>query len=169
SLAAWSREKSPRTIRAAVASSAPLLAKVDFSEFGKQVEAIITRADSKCASDIRSLFRSIKEKMRSVEGRQEIVRIFRLDDSLSREKVSEKDVQNFFFVVRNYISYIVMHSSINAVSHLRLPSKFPTQYLVFFGRVLLFHISIEVCRRSGTAWTQQRDNLWAPCNGFEHP
>ncbi|VDM48499.1 unnamed protein product [Toxocara canis] len=117
SLAAWSREKSPRKIRAAVASSAPLLAKVDFSEFGRQVEAIVTKTDIRCAHNIKSIFRQLTEKMKTQAGRHEIVEIFRLDDSLIRPKVSVKDIQNFFFVVRNYINFIIMHSAINARMH----------------------------------------------------
>ncbi|VDK19830.1 unnamed protein product [Anisakis simplex] len=117
SLAAWSREKSPRRIRAAVASSAPLLAKVDFNEFDKQVETILTKSDPDCVSNIRSIFRLLVEKMKTLKGRREIVRVFRLDDSLLRPGMSEKDVQNFFFVVRNYINFIIMHSAINARIH----------------------------------------------------
>lgn len=40
---------------------------------------------------------------------------FRLDDSLIRPTVSQKDIANFFLVISNYISFIVMHSGINVV------------------------------------------------------
>uniref|UniRef100_A0A183D9V9 E3 ubiquitin-protein ligase n=1 Tax=Gongylonema pulchrum TaxID=637853 RepID=A0A183D9V9_9BILA len=40
-----------------------------------------------------------------------------LDDSLLRPTVSHKDIANFFLVISNYISFIVMHSGINVKGH----------------------------------------------------
>uniref|UniRef100_A0A915PR95 Uncharacterized protein n=1 Tax=Setaria digitata TaxID=48799 RepID=A0A915PR95_9BILA len=92
-LAAWAREKHSRTIRAAVASSAPLQAKLNFK--GKKMREMST----------------------TLPGRRELVRIFKLDDSLIRPTVSQKDIANFFLVISNYISFIVMHSGINVKGH----------------------------------------------------
>ncbi|VBB28270.1 unnamed protein product, partial [Acanthocheilonema viteae] len=129
-LAAWAREKHPRTIRAAVASSAPLQAKLNFKgknfnhilfhfsiKFEKEVEKIIGKRNSKCVTVIRKLFQKMRQMSTTLEGRRELVKIFRLDDSLIRPTVSPNDIANFFFVISNYISFIVMHSGINVKNH----------------------------------------------------
>uniref|UniRef100_A0A1I7VMQ1 Serine protease K12H4.7 n=1 Tax=Loa loa TaxID=7209 RepID=A0A1I7VMQ1_LOALO len=164
-LAAWAREKHPRSIRAAVASSAPLQAKLNFkgkkflsqlfpfsikkiftisaaliwtvqqytsnlrfplavvtnqleiADFERQIEKIIEKKDTKCVAVIRKLFQKMRQMSTTHEGRRKLVKIFRLDDSLIRPAVSDKDVANFFLVISNYISFIVMHSGINVKDH----------------------------------------------------
>uniref|UniRef100_A0A1I8ESX8 Serine carboxypeptidase S28 family protein n=1 Tax=Wuchereria bancrofti TaxID=6293 RepID=A0A1I8ESX8_WUCBA len=116
-LAAWSRQKHPRSIRAAVASSAPLQAKLNFKEFEKQIEKIIGKKSSKCVAVIKELFQKMRQMSTTLEGRRKLVKIFRLDDSLIRPTVSEKDIANFFLVISNYLSFIVMHSGINVKDH----------------------------------------------------
>uniref|UniRef100_A0A0R3RVF7 Serine protease K12H4.7 n=1 Tax=Elaeophora elaphi TaxID=1147741 RepID=A0A0R3RVF7_9BILA len=116
-LAAWAREKHPQNIRAAVASSAPLQAKLNFKEFERQIEKIIWKKDSKCVAVIRKLFQKMRQLSTTLEGRRELVRIFRLDDSLIRPTVSPHDIANFFLVISNYIGFIVMHSGINVKNH----------------------------------------------------
>ncbi|VDN90329.1 unnamed protein product [Brugia pahangi] len=116
-LAAWAREKHSRSIRAAVASSAPLQAKLNFKEFERQIEKIIGKKGTKCVAVIRKLFQKMRQMSTTLEGRRELVKIFRLDDSLIRPTVSDKDIANFFLVISNYISFIVMHSGINVKDH----------------------------------------------------
>ncbi|VDN02619.1 unnamed protein product [Thelazia callipaeda] len=117
SLAAWIRQKYPQDIRASVASSAPLQAKLNFQEFEEQIKKIIEKKDEKCVAVIQKLFQKMREMSETNEGRKDLVRIFRLDKSLNQPSVSQKDIANFFLVITNYISFIIMHSGINVKGH----------------------------------------------------
>uniref|UniRef100_A0A8R1TQX9 Serine protease K12H4.7 n=1 Tax=Onchocerca volvulus TaxID=6282 RepID=A0A8R1TQX9_ONCVO len=116
-LAAWVRAKHPRSIEAAVASSSPLQAKLNFKEFERYIEKVIEKKNPKCVAIIRRLFQKMRQMSTTLQGRHELVKIFRLDNSLIQPTVSQKDIANFFFVISNYISFIIMHSGINVKDH----------------------------------------------------
>uniref|UniRef100_A0AC35FNE2 Uncharacterized protein n=1 Tax=Panagrolaimus sp. PS1159 TaxID=55785 RepID=A0AC35FNE2_9BILA len=78
SLSAWFREKYPQHSVGAVASSAPMLPKVDFFEYKQVVEKVIYEFNPKCGENLKAAFTDIESKLYSIEGRKIINELFKV-------------------------------------------------------------------------------------------
>ncbi|VDK17423.1 unnamed protein product [Anisakis simplex] len=75
-LAAWLREKHPELVVGAVASSAPVEAKLDFHEYLEVVQKDIRSCNVTCASAIGETFKEMSEFMWTEEGRTNLTETF---------------------------------------------------------------------------------------------
>uniref|UniRef100_A0A914CMA3 Uncharacterized protein n=1 Tax=Acrobeloides nanus TaxID=290746 RepID=A0A914CMA3_9BILA len=96
-LSAWFREKYPELVVAAVGSSGPVLAKVDFFEYLQVVQASISSYNQTCADNIQAGFEAIQQRLNTIDGRQELNNVFNICSSgqTNQSYVPVKDIQNF--------------------------------------------------------------------------
>uniref|UniRef100_A0A7E4W467 Serine protease K12H4.7 n=1 Tax=Panagrellus redivivus TaxID=6233 RepID=A0A7E4W467_PANRE len=95
SLSAWAREKYPDTIYAAVASSAPIEAVVDFSAFLEVVSDIFYNFDKICAQSIHRGFLAMQKELQTEEGQDKLNQIFDYHNRLK----SQQEQYNFFNLI----------------------------------------------------------------------
>jgi pimeloyl-ACP methyl ester carboxylesterase len=79
SLSAWFRLKYPDLVYAAVSSSAPMQAIVDFSNYMVVVNEALSKYSPECPKQIQSAIKQIKPLLRTNNGRRYIQRLFKLD------------------------------------------------------------------------------------------
>lgn len=77
-MATWARLKYPHLIQGAVASSAPVYAKIDFYEYYEIVERSLRRYDEQCALDVKAAFDSVEELLYSDGGPEKLKLYFNL-------------------------------------------------------------------------------------------
>lgn len=77
SLAAWFRLKYPHLVYAAVSSSAPMLAKLNFHEYYQVVNESLANYSSKCSKNIQTAMNRIGDLIRTIDGKTELKRIFK--------------------------------------------------------------------------------------------
>ncbi|VVC45708.1 Alpha/Beta hydrolase fold,Peptidase S28 [Cinara cedri] len=111
SLAAWLRMKYPHLIYAAVSSSGPLLAKIDFPEYFQVVENALSTYKTECISQIKNANEIIDSLLESNEGLKIIEQKFKLCDPLDIHK--QKDISNFFETLAGNFAEIVQYNKDN--------------------------------------------------------
>lgn len=80
SVASWARLKYPHLIQGALASSAPVLAKLDFNEYYEVVTESLRRYSEKCVEDIKTAFDEVEELLYVENGPQRLKQYFNLCD-----------------------------------------------------------------------------------------
>lgn len=78
SLAAWLRLKYPHLIYAAVSSSAPVLAKLNFFEYHEVATKTLSRYSPQCTQDISMAIKAMDELVESSTGRSKLEKLFKL-------------------------------------------------------------------------------------------
>lgn len=76
SLSAWFRLKYPHLVYAAVSSSAPMLAKLNFHEYYQVVNESLANYSSKCVRNIEAAIRHIDSLLRTEKGKAELATKF---------------------------------------------------------------------------------------------
>ncbi|GMS96886.1 hypothetical protein PENTCL1PPCAC_19061, partial [Pristionchus entomophagus] len=95
--AAWSRLKHPHLISGALASSAPLLAVMDFYGFMQVVDEHCKNIGGACYEQIENGIKEAQRLFQSAEGRANLAEIFKIDPPLSHyDDISDNDRQLFF-------------------------------------------------------------------------
>ena len=77
SLSAWFRLKYPHLAHAAVSSSAPLLASVDFSDYLLDVKQSIFDYSNECAENFEKSIEEIENLSKTSNGLEKIMKIFK--------------------------------------------------------------------------------------------
>ncbi|XP_025423599.1 putative serine protease K12H4.7 [Sipha flava] len=111
SLAAWLRMKYPHLLHAAVSSSGPLLAKIDFKEYFEVVENALATYKPECVSQIKLANQMINDFLQSDEKLKIIEQKFKLCKPL--DKYNKKDVSNLFETLAGNFADIVQYNKDN--------------------------------------------------------
>ena len=77
SLSAWFRLKYPHLVYAAVSSSAPMFAIIDFSDYMVVVNNSLSLYNSQCTVEIQKATLQVQQLMQSGSGRSALSKIFR--------------------------------------------------------------------------------------------
>lgn len=114
SLAAWFRLKYPHLADGAVASSAPLLAKVNFIEYLEVVDASLMTYDASkgaCNTAVSQATQNIQIMVATYGGRQQLQKMFKLCDSLDPNVA--KDIMNFYQTLVGNFEGVVQYNKDN--------------------------------------------------------
>uniref|UniRef100_A0A0B7A1H0 Serine protease K12H4.7 n=1 Tax=Arion vulgaris TaxID=1028688 RepID=A0A0B7A1H0_9EUPU len=113
SLSAWFRLKYPHLVDGAVASSAPLLAIVDFTDYLKVVDASLRTADPSgaCNAAISTATGIIQNNLTTLEGRQKIKNLFKLCDDIDPN--IKTDISNLFSTFAGNFEGVVQYNKDN--------------------------------------------------------
>ncbi|XP_001949662.1 putative serine protease K12H4.7 [Acyrthosiphon pisum] len=111
SLAAWLRMKFPHLVYAAVSSSGPLLAKIDFKEYFKVVENALATYSPDCVSQIKEANQMIDSQIKTIKGAKLIENKFKLCDPLDIN--TKNDVANLFETLAGNFADIVQYNKDN--------------------------------------------------------
>ena len=121
-LSAWARQLYPETIYAAVGSSGPVQAVVDFTGYLDVVYNALNNYDPKCAASVHTGFLKINELIKTDAGRQSLSSTFSLCNPLT----SDSNTINYFYesIIGNYMG-VVQYSQDNAgdyANYLTIPN-----------------------------------------------
>ncbi|CAD6187977.1 unnamed protein product [Caenorhabditis auriculariae] len=111
-LAAWTRVKHPELVFAAVGSSGPVQAEVDFVEYLEVVQNSITRNSSACAASVTSGFNQVAQLLQTPAGRQTLKTTFNLCQSLNINDAN--NIKYFWETVYSPYMEIVQYSGDSA-------------------------------------------------------
>ncbi|XP_068135323.1 putative serine protease K12H4.7 [Hyperolius riggenbachi] len=110
-LAAWYRLKFPHLAHAAVASSAPVQAKLNFSEYLDVVQSSLARNDSDCPNKFKVASATLIQLLNFVENYEKITSDFRLCQPL--EINTKMDRAFFLDTIAEYIMDVVQYNNDN--------------------------------------------------------
>lgn len=134
-LAAWVRAKHPDLVYAAVGSSGPVQAEVDFKEYLEVVQNSITRNSTACADSVTQGFNLVASLLKTADGRKQLKTAFHLCQDI---QLDDKSLKYFWETVYSPYMEIVQYSGdaagafatqltiSNAICKYHLNSKTPT-------------------------------------------
>lgn len=113
-LAAWFRLKYPHLVEGAVASSAPVLAQVDFQGYLEILAQSLNtfKPATACNDAISAANADIKEKLRTREGRMQITKTFNLCDPVDVSSMA--DVANLFSILAGNFKEVVQYNNMTS-------------------------------------------------------
>ncbi|XP_041359445.1 putative serine protease K12H4.7 [Gigantopelta aegis] len=111
SLSAWVRMKYPHLIDGAVATSAPLLAVLDFKDYLGVVRDSLDTTGPGCNKAISEATCSIQKQMQSSSGRKDLKKLFTLCDDIDNTKTN--DVINFYSTLAGNFEGVVQYNKDN--------------------------------------------------------
>lgn len=112
SLSAWMRQKYPNVVHAALASSAPVLAQLDYPEY---LQVVTDSVGPSCALRLRSAFATVAEMMKTGAGKFQLERDF----SACTHMQGDKDEVTFIESLTDNIAGVVQYSGdFNSVGRL---------------------------------------------------
>lgn len=106
SLAAWFRSKYPCMVDGAVASSAPVVAEMDFLQYFEVVKASLDTTGPRCAMEIKNATDTIFEWKGQPKKRKLLEKMFQLCDKINNDNIFDEAglfsnlAQNFALVVQ---------------------------------------------------------------------
>ncbi|XP_065208204.1 putative serine protease F56F10.1 isoform X2 [Planococcus citri] len=106
-LAAWLRLKYPYLVHGAVSSSAPLLAKADFSEYYQELKSILDLHNPKCSSKIAEANEQLDRLIKTEKGRRHASRLFQLYTELEN---TPEDITSLFDALAENIAQVVQNN-----------------------------------------------------------
>ncbi|GLV45696.1 uncharacterized protein CBL_02716 [Carabus blaptoides fortunei] len=109
-MAIWIREMYPELIYAAVSSSAPILAKVDFKEY---YESVQTNLGTRCSSAINKGIHDVLKYLTTPSGVRKVQRDFNTCHLLDTSNIY--DVQYFFMMIASRISTALQYGNMDVV------------------------------------------------------
>lgn len=110
SLSAWFRLKFPHLVVGAVATSAPVLARLDFKQYLEVVTASLQTTGAACTQHIGNATMKIQSMLMSDEGRQQLSEKFSLCEPLSDNK---NDISNFASITAGNFMGVVQYNKDN--------------------------------------------------------
>ncbi|XP_069178530.1 putative serine protease K12H4.7 [Procambarus clarkii] len=111
SLAAWYRLKYPHLVHGAVATSAPILAQVNFLEYLEVVRDSLATYGEVCNSEIKEAHRQLHTLLQDNTGWNSITEEFRLCTPL--DGTNELDVANLFSLLTENVEGVVQYNKDN--------------------------------------------------------
>ncbi|XP_064088841.1 putative serine protease K12H4.7 [Macrobrachium nipponense] len=111
SLAAWYRLKYPHLVHGSIASSAPIVAQIDFREYLEVVRDALATVSEACNTAIKEATRQLQLLMAHRVGWQNITKRFKLCVPLDGTK--KLDVSNLFATLAGYIEEVVQYNKDN--------------------------------------------------------
>ncbi|CAF1056141.1 unnamed protein product [Brachionus calyciflorus] len=112
SLSAWFRLKYPHLVHAAVSSSAPMLALVNFTDYLVVVNNSLYSYSPSCPSYISQAMSQIQSLIKTSDGRTTLQKLFRTCDPID----SDLDVANFYSDIIAYFQEAVQYNKDNRLS-----------------------------------------------------
>ncbi|CAH1107855.1 unnamed protein product [Psylliodes chrysocephalus] len=110
SLAAWMRLKYPHLVHGAVSSSAPLLAKLDFSEYLKVVRDALRANSVECVNAIKMGIKQIDTLLLQSAGQQIIADKFKYFENIDRSNNKSIDFSLFYNRLKHEFSLVVQYN-----------------------------------------------------------
>ncbi|XP_072375702.1 putative serine protease F56F10.1 [Diabrotica undecimpunctata] len=93
-LAAWVRMKYPHLVHGAMSASAPLLAKLDFPEFLKDVEDSLRANNKKCFTTLKQSVDQVEVPLQTAVGQKHFNKLFNLCEDKSENVHNSLDMYN---------------------------------------------------------------------------
>ncbi|ULU03218.1 hypothetical protein L5515_005502 [Caenorhabditis briggsae] len=106
-LAAWTRAKHPELVYAAVGSSGPVQAEVDFKEYLEVVQNSITRNSTACAASVTAGFNLVAQLLQTTDGRKQLKTAFHTCQDI---QLDDKNLKYFWETVYSPYMEIVQYS-----------------------------------------------------------
>uniref|UniRef100_A0A8R1HVG7 Serine protease n=1 Tax=Caenorhabditis japonica TaxID=281687 RepID=A0A8R1HVG7_CAEJA len=107
-LAAWTRAKHPELVYAAVGSSGPVQAEVDFVEYLEVVKNSISRNSTECANSVTEGFNLVASLLKTADGRKQLKTTFHLCQDIQLN--DDKSLKTFWETVYSPYMEIVQYS-----------------------------------------------------------
>ncbi len=98
SLSAWFRLKYPSLVHAALSSSAPMVAKINFKEYLQEVGQYISNYSPICTTNIFKAFKKVQELVNTQIGMKKIKQMFRFELKILTFK--------FLMIFNKYIGFV---------------------------------------------------------------
>ncbi|MFH4977503.1 hypothetical protein AB6A40_004212 [Gnathostoma spinigerum] len=111
-LSAWFRQLHPELAIGAIASSAPLQAKVDFYEHLMVTQRAIKRHDEQCLRNIGEAFKLVYLKTFTKDGKMNLTNEYKLTQSFNETSLPV-DFAYFFSIIYGYFQAAVQYSGVN--------------------------------------------------------
>ncbi|CAL4130099.1 unnamed protein product, partial [Meganyctiphanes norvegica] len=111
SLAAWYRLKYPHLVHGAVATSAPIVAQVNFKEYLEVVEKSLSLASPTCNAQVKEATRQLHLLLQHRVGWQSITKRFRLCTPLNGS--NKQDVANLYSILTGNFEDVVQYNRDN--------------------------------------------------------
>ncbi|GMT23494.1 hypothetical protein PFISCL1PPCAC_14791, partial [Pristionchus fissidentatus] len=97
SLAAWARLKHPELVDGALASSAPILAKMDFYGYLQKIDEVLNNIGGLCYDRVSEGFEKARQFMQSPGGRDQLSTMFNITTPFSAfDDITDTDRDTFF-------------------------------------------------------------------------
>ncbi len=109
SLSAWFRLKYPHLVHAAVSSSAPMLAVVNFTQYMEVVNQSLSSYSPECTQQIAQATQQVQKLMQSQSGRLALQQMFRTCDPIQ----TPDDVTNFYASISGNFEGVVQYNRDN--------------------------------------------------------
>ncbi|XP_001947565.2 putative serine protease K12H4.7 [Acyrthosiphon pisum] len=111
SLAAWLRMKYPHLVYAAVSSSSPLMAKIDYKDFYMAIQNTISNYNPKCASNIIEATSTISDLLETSYGAKYVDKKFKTCSDMNIKNKKDKTV--FFNNLALPVALIIQYNNDN--------------------------------------------------------
>jgi hypothetical protein len=174
-LSAWARQTYPDIIYAAVASSGPVQAVVDFTGYLDVVYTALNNYDPKCSTSVHNGFAKINELMKTESGRKSLSNSFNTCNPLP----SDSDNINYFYeaIIGTYMGQI-QYSRPGTIEYLcslqtgsgdDLQGVVAVQTLEGQGCLDVDYqgfITALSDTSAGGGWSDTRSWIWQTCNEF---
>lgn len=109
SLSAWFRLKYPHLVHAAVSSSAPMLALVNFTDYMVVVNQSLSLYSPQCTQQISLATQQVQNLIETGSGRILLQKLFRTCDPI----VTDDDVTNFWSAIEGNFEGVVQYNKDN--------------------------------------------------------
>ncbi|XP_076453998.1 putative serine protease K12H4.7 [Babylonia areolata] len=110
-LAGWFRMKYPHLVTGAIATSAPVFAKLNFLEYLSVVRDSLAENSQSCVSNIQQAVAEIDKMMNTSEGRQTLKTMFKLCEDINI--TNAEDVSNLYSVLTGNFEGVVQYNKDN--------------------------------------------------------
>lgn len=111
SLAAWYRLKYPHLVHGSIATSAPVVAQINFKEYLEVVRDALATVNEKCDEAVKEATRQLNMLLLHRVGWQSITKRFKLCSPLDGQ--NKKDVANLFSILTENLEDVVQYNKDN--------------------------------------------------------
>ncbi|XP_018571430.1 putative serine protease K12H4.7 [Anoplophora glabripennis] len=116
SLAAWMRLKHPDLVQGAVSSSAPLFAKVDFTEYYQVVVDDLNYVSEQCVDSLKSAMSQVEEILNNSTSNLTVTSLFNVCEPIEGLESDDVNVESFYNNIARAFSSIAQVNGMAATS-----------------------------------------------------